>query len=263
LKVLVLDVGGHNVKLLATGHGEPRKVPSGPTLTPSRMARAVMRAVADWEYEAVSIGFPGPVRGGHPAHEPHNLGRGWVRFDYAKAFSRPVRIVNDAVMQALGSYRGGRMLFLGLGTGLGAALVVEGHVQPLEIAHLPYRSGRTYEELLGKRAQERMGKKRWRRMVAEIVPRLLDAFQVDEVVIGGGNAKQLKELPRGARLGDNANAFVGGYRLWEAASDRRRRAALVPMPLPRRRLGLRNGETRSDRRSSRVPFAAHRAASTT
>jgi hypothetical protein len=149
--------------------------------------------------------------------------------------------VNDAVMQALGSYRGGRMLFLGLGTGLGAALVVEGHVQPLELAHLPYRSGRTYEQLLGKRAQERMGKKRWRRMVAEIVPRLHDAFQVDEIVLGGGNAKQLKALPRGARLGDNANAFVGGFRLWETASERRRRAARVVPPLPPRRIAPRNG----------------------
>jgi predicted NBD/HSP70 family sugar kinase len=235
LRVLVIDVGGNNVKLLLTGQREPRKVPSGPTLSAARMAVLVRKAVADWRYDAVSIGFPGPVRHGHPADEPKNLGRGWVRFDYRKAFGRPVHIVNDAVMQALGSYRGGRMLFLGLGTGLGAALVVEGHVQPLEIAHLPYRSGRTYEDLLGKRAQDRMGKKRWRKMVAEIVPRLLDAFQVDEIVIGGGNAKQLKELPRGARLGDNANAFVGGFRLWETASERRRRAALVVPLLPPRR----------------------------
>ena len=240
MKVLVIDVGGNNVKLLATGHAEPRKVPSGPTFTPARMAAGVKKAVAGWDYDAVSIGFPGPVRHGHPVEEPKNLGRGWVRFDYAKAFGRPVRIVNDAVMQALGSYRGGRMLFLGLGTGLGAALVVEGHVQPLEIAHLPYRSGKTYEELLGKRAQDRMGRKRWRRMVAEIVPRLFDAFQVDEVVIGGGNAKQLRDLPRGARLGDNANAFAGGFRLWEAASERRRRAALSVPSLPPRRIAPRS-----------------------
>ena len=241
MKVLVIDVGGNNVKLLATGQREQRKVPSGPTLTPARMAAGVKKAVAGWHYDAVSIGFPGPVVHGHPGREPFNLGGGWVRFDYARAFGRPVRIVNDAVMQALGSYRGGRMLFLGLGTGLGAALVVEGHVQPLEIAHLPYRSGKTYEDLLGKRAQDRMGKKRWRRMVAEIVPRLYDAFQVDEVVLGGGNAKQLKELPRGARLGDNANAFAGGFRLWEAASQRRRRAALAVPPLPPRRIAPRNG----------------------
>jgi predicted NBD/HSP70 family sugar kinase len=239
VKILVVDVGGNNVKLLATGRREARRVPSGPTLTAARMAAAVRKAAADWAYDAVSIGFPGPVHQGHPAQEPVNLGGGWVRFDYAKAFGRPVRIVNDAVMQALGSYRGGRMLFLGLGTGLGAALVVEGHLQPLEIAHLPYRSGKTYEELLGKRAQDRMGKKRWRRMVAEIVPRLYDAFQVDEVVIGGGNAKQLKELPRGARLGDNANAFSGGFRMWEAATKRRKRAALAVPALPPRRVAAK------------------------
>jgi polyphosphate glucokinase len=255
VKVLVIDVGGNNVKLLASGQSEPRKVPSGPTFTAARMAAAVKKAVEDWSYDAVSIGFPGPVAHGRPSREPVNLGRGWVHFDYAKAFSRPVRIVNDAVMQALGSYRGGHMLFLGLGTGLGAALVVEGHVQPLEIAHLPYRSGRTYEELLGKRAQERMGKRRWRRVVAEVVPRLHEAFQVDEVVIGGGNAKQLKALPRGARLGGNANAFVGGFRLWEKASERRRRAALVVPPLPPRRVTPSNG------RGSHVPApAAHRRA---
>jgi polyphosphate glucokinase len=176
------------------------------------------------------------VRNGHPVKEPVNLGRGWVQFDYARAFRRPVRIVNDAVMQALGSYRGGRMLFIGLGTGMGAALVVEGHSQPLEIAHLPYRNGKTYEEFVGKRGQDRMGKKRWRRVVAEIVPRLFDAFQVDEVVLGGGNAKQVKDVPRGARLGDNANAFAGGFRLWEKASERRRRAALaVPEMKPKPR----------------------------
>jgi polyphosphate glucokinase len=227
LKVLVVDVGGNNIKLLATGQRTPRKVPSGPTFTARRMVAAVKLATADWRFEAVSIGFPGPVRNGRPVREPVNLGRGWARFDYARAFGKPVRIVNDAVMQALGSYRGGRMLFLGLGTGMGAALVVEGHVQPLEIAHLPYRNGKTYEDFLGKRGQDRMGRRRWRRVVAEIVPRLLDAFQVDEVVIGGGNAKQLKEVPRGARLGDNAHAFVGGFRLWEKASARRRRAALA------------------------------------
>jgi polyphosphate glucokinase len=241
VRVLVVDVGGNNIKLLASGQKTPRKIPSGPTLSARRMVAAVKLATADWRYDAVSIGFPGPVRDGHPAEEPVNLGRGWVRFDYAKAFGRPVRVVNDAVMQALGSYRGGRMLFIGLGTGMGAALVVEGHVQPLEIAHLPYRNGKTYEEFVGKRGQDRMGKKLWRQVVAEIVPRLFDAFQVDEVVIGGGNAKQLKELPRGARLGDNANAFAGGFRLWEKATERRRRAALVvpdlrarPQPARRR-----------------------------
>jgi hypothetical protein len=231
VKILVVDVGGNNVKLFATGHPVPRKVPSGPDFTPRRMVAAVKKATADWRYQAVSIGFPGPVRNGHPADEPKNLGRGWIRFDYRRAFGRPVRIVNDALMQALGSYRGGRMLFLGLGTGLGAALVLDGIVHPLEIAHLPYRNGRTYEDYLGKRGQDRMGRKRWRRLVWEIVPRLHEAFQVDEVVLGGGNVKQLKALPPGTRLGDNAHAFTGGFRLWERPGPKRRRAK----PRPRRR----------------------------
>jgi polyphosphate glucokinase len=215
VKILVVDVGGNNVKLLVSGQMAPRKVPSGPTLTAARMAATVKKAVTGWKYDAVTIGFPGPVKGGRPAAEPVNLGRGWVRFDYARAFGKPVRVINDAVMQALGSYRRGRMLFLGLGTGLGAALVIEGLVQPLEIAHLPYRSGKTYEDFLGKRGLDRMGKKRWRQLVGEIVPRLRHAFQVDEVVLGGGNVKQLKALPPETRLGSNVNAFAGGFRLWE------------------------------------------------
>jgi hypothetical protein len=213
--VLVVDVGGNNVKLLVSGQRTPRKIPSGPHLTPSRMVAAIKKAVAGWKYDAVTIGYPGPVRRGRIAAEPMNLGRGWVRFDFRKAFGRPVRMINDAAMQALGSYDGARELFLGLGTGLGAALVIEGVVQPLEIAHLPYRNGKTYEDFLGKRGQDRMGKKRWRRLVWEIVPRLREAFQVDEVVLGGGNVKQLKALPPGCRPGDNANAFVGGFRLWQ------------------------------------------------
>ena len=215
MKILVVDVGGNNIKLLVGGQKAPRKVPSGPALSAARMASAVKKAMAGSRYDVVTIGFPGPVKGGRPAAEPVNLGRGWVRFDYARAFGKPVRVINDAVMQALGSYRNGRMLFLGLGTGLGAALVLEGLVQPLEIAHLPYRSGRTYEDFLGKRGLDRMGKKRWRQLVGEIVPRLHHAFQVDEVVLGGGNVKQLKELPPATRLGSNANAFTGGFRLWE------------------------------------------------
>jgi len=215
VKILVVDVGGNNIKLLVNGQKTSCKVPSGPTLSAARMAAAVKKAMAGSNYDAVTIGFPGPVKNGHPAAEPVNLGRGWVRFDYARAFGKPVRVVNDAVMQALGSYRGGRMLFLGLGTGLGAALVIEGILQPLEIAHLPYRSGKTYEDFLGKRGMDRVGKKTWRRLVSEIVPRLREAFQVDEVVLGGGNVKQLKTLPPGCRLGTNANAFTGGFRLWE------------------------------------------------
>jgi glucokinase len=215
LRILVVDIGGNNVKLLVTGQKAPRKVPSGPSLSPGRMVAAVKKAVADWKYDAVTIGFPGPVKDGRITAEPANLGRGWGRFDFRRAFGRPVRVVNDAAMQALGSYRGARELFLGLGTGLGAALVVEGVLQPLEIAHLPYRSGKTYEDFLGRRGYDRMGKKRWRRLVHEIVPRLRHAFQVDEVVLGGGNVKLLKELPQHTRLGANANAFAGGFRLWE------------------------------------------------
>ncbi len=216
MNVLVVDVGGTHVKLMATGRSEPVKLDSGPTLTAEQMAAAVLAATAGWAYEAVSIGFPGPVRQGRPAAEPHNLGPGWVTFDYAGAFGRPVRIINDAAMQALGSYEGGRMLFLGLGTGLGSALVVDGIVQPLELAHLPYRRGRTFEEHVGAAGLELYGKRRWRRVVADVVGRLLEAMQADYVVLGGGTSKKLDELPRGARRGENANAFAGGFRLWDA-----------------------------------------------
>jgi hypothetical protein len=221
LKVLVVDVGGNNVKLLASGRREVRKVPSGPKLTPGRMVAGVREATADWSYGAVAIGFPAPVRGGRIVEEPKNLGRGWVRYDFRRAFGRPVRIINDAVMQALGSYEGGQLLFLGLGTGLGAALVLQGQAHPLEIAHLPYRNGKTYEDLLGKRSLDQVGKKHWRRLVFEIVPRLREAFQVDDVVIGGGNSKLLARLPRGCRRGDNSHAFTGGFRMWEEPQRRR------------------------------------------
>jgi len=227
VRILVIDVGGNNVKLRVSGHHTARKFPSGPDLGPRQMVTEVKRIAEGWRWDVVSIGLPAPIRDGHPAKEPANLGTGWVRYDYRRALGKPVRMLNDAAMQALGSYEGGRMLFLGLGTGLGAALVLEGLVQPLEIAHLPYRSGLTYEDFLGKRAQDRMGKKRWRRMVHEIVPRLQAAFQVDDVVIGGGNAKQLKDPPPGARLGSNKNAFTGGFRLWtdKRAGQRSRRRA--------------------------------------
>lgn len=214
MRILVVDIGGNNVKLLASGQKTPRKVPSAPSLSPGRMVAAIKKATADWKYDAVTIGYPGPVKKGRIAAEPVNLGRGWTRFDFRKAFRRPVRVINDAAMQALGSYAGERELFLGLGTGLGAALVVEGVVQPLEIAHLPYRAGKTYEDFLGKQGLDRAGKKRWRALVEEIVPRLREAFQVDEVVLGGGNVKLLKVLPPGCRKGDNVNAFKGGFRLW-------------------------------------------------
>jgi predicted NBD/HSP70 family sugar kinase len=213
--VLVVDVGGTHVKVLATGHRTPREIPSGPAMTPREMVAAVKRLVADWQYEVVSIGYPGVCVHGRPIAEPRNLGPGWVGFDFERAFGRPVRIVNDAAMQALGSYRRGRMLFLGLGTGLGSAMIIEDVLEPMELAHLPYKKGRTYEDYVGLRGLERLGTKRWRRHVAEVTERLRVALEADDVVIGGGNAKRLKRLPDGARLGSNRNAFTGGFRLWD------------------------------------------------
>ena len=215
MKVLVIDVGGTNVKVLATGRREPRKIASGPTLTAAQMAEAVLMATEDWKYEAVSIGYPGPILQGRPALEPHNLGPGWVAFDYEGAFNKPVKLINDAAMQALGSYSGGAMLFLGLGTGLGSALVRDKMVAPLELAHLPYKKGRTFEDYVGLRGLQRLGKKKWRKTVEDVVNRLKAAMVTDSVVLGGGNSKKLKHLPAGARLGDNHNAFIGGFRLWE------------------------------------------------
>ena len=212
-RVLVVDIGGTHIKLLATGYRTPIKIPSGPGLTPRKMVTAVQKAAGNWEYGKVAIGYPGPVLHGKPVSEPHNLGTGWVGFDFQKAFRRPVKMVNDAAMQALGSYEGGRMLFLGLGTGLGSALIVDGVLEPLELAHLPYKNGRTYEDYIGLRGLERVGKKKWRLYVADVVTRLKAALEADDVVIGGGNAKLLKDLPAGARLGSNANAFRGGFKL--------------------------------------------------
>jgi polyphosphate glucokinase len=188
------------------------------------MVRGVKAATRGWTYDVVSIGYPGPVRDDRPLREPHNLGRGWVRFDFARAFGTPVRMINDAAMQALGSYDGGRMLFLGLGTGLGSAVVDEGRVEPLEIAHLPYKKGRTYEDYLGERGLERLGRKGWESAVHRLVDALRDALLCDYVVLGGGNVKKLDTLPRKARRGDNANAFVGGVRLWENLAGGGRRA---------------------------------------
>jgi polyphosphate glucokinase len=215
VKILVVDVGGSKIKLLATGHRRPVKIASGPTLTAKKMVKIVREAVAHWDYSVVTIGYPGPVKDGRPASEPKNLGRGWVGFDFAKAFGRPVKVINDAAMQALGSYKGGRMLFLGLGTGLGTALIVDGVVAPMELAHLPYKHGRTYEEYVGKAGLERSGTKKWRRHVTDVTNRLQAALGVDDVVIGGGNAKLLRKLPPGVRCGDNGHAFLGGYRLWQ------------------------------------------------
>ena len=216
MRVLVIDIGGNNVKVAVPGRHDVVKVPSGPALTARRMTTSVRRATAGWDYDVVSIGYPGVVVDGLPAAEPVNLGRGWVGFDYEGAFGRPVRFINDAAMQALGSYDGGRMLFLGLGTGLGTALVVDGLVVPLEAAHLPFRKGRSFEEHVGRAGLERFGRKRWRELVAEVTGILKHALQADYVVLGGGNVKELRDLPPGARMGANSNALLGGVRLWPA-----------------------------------------------
>jgi polyphosphate glucokinase len=214
-KILVIDVGGTNVKVTVNGTDEIRKTPSGPEMTPKQMLSAAKQLSKDWSFEAISIGFPGPVVDNSPREEPPNLGPGWVGFDFAKGFGKPVRVLNDAAMQALGSYDGGRMLFLGLGTGLGSAMVIERIVLPMEIAHLPYRKDRTYEDYVGKRGLDRLGKKKWQKTVGDVVARLKHGLQADYVVLGGGNAKKLSEVPDGARLGANTNAFIGGFRLWE------------------------------------------------
>jgi len=218
MNVLVIDIGGSHVKILATGQAEPRRFVSGPSLTPERMVAGVKKLARGWTYDAVAIGYPGVVLRGRPIVEPPNLGKGWVGFDYRAAFRRPVKVVNDAAMQALGSYKSGVMLFLGFGTGLGSALVVDGKVEPLELAHLPYRKG-TYEDYVGQRGLDKRGKKKWRKHVAAAVEGLAAALEPDDVVLGGGNARQLKELPKGCRIGENANAFLGGFRLWEEAGE--------------------------------------------
>jgi polyphosphate glucokinase len=215
MRVLVIDVGGTHVKVLATGRKAHQQVESGPTMTAEQMVTAVKQLASGWQYEAVSLGYPGPVVHDRPLHEPRNLGGGWVGFDFRQAFGCPVKLINDAAMQALGSYNGGRLLFLGLGTGLGSAMVVDGIVEPMELAHLPYKKGRTYEDYVGLRGLKRLGKKRWRLHVAAVVALLQAALEPDDVVIGGGNAKRLAGLPPGCRLGDNANAFIGGFRLWQ------------------------------------------------
>jgi predicted NBD/HSP70 family sugar kinase len=214
MNILVVDVGGTSVKIMATGQEAPRVFPSGPTLTAEQMVSRVRQLAEGWEYEVVSIGVPAPVVNGQPAEEPRNLASGWVRFDYEEAFGCPVKMMNDAAMQALGSYEGGRMLFVGLGTGLGTALIVQGAVQPMEIARLPYKRG-TFEDYLGIRGLERLGVKRWRQHVLDCVNRLTKALQLDDVVIGGGNVRKLEDLPRLCRKGHNDNAFRGGFLMWE------------------------------------------------
>ena len=214
MNVLVVDVGGTNVKILLSGKETPRKFASGATITPPRMVSGVKQLAAEWQFDCVSIGYPGPVIRGKIAKEPHNLGPGWIGFDFDAEFGCPVKIINDAAMQALGSYEGGRMLFLGLGTGLGSALVLDGIVQPTELAHLPYKKG-TFEDYVGLRGLKRLGRKKWRTCVVDAVSRLIAALQPEYVVLGGGNVKELKELPHGCRAGTNAAAFRGGFRLWE------------------------------------------------
>jgi polyphosphate glucokinase len=220
MNVLAVDVGGTHVKILATGQEAPRKFASSPTLSPGQMVAGVKKLARGWNFDVVSIGYPGPVLHGKPVAEPHNLAPGWVGFDYQAAFGCPVKVINDAAMQALGSYNGGKMLFLGLGTGLGTTMIVDGIVEPMELGHLPYKKG-TYEDYVGLRGLEKCGRQKWRRNVTDVVERLVAALEPDEVVLGGGNVKHLKELPPGCRAGDNANAFIGGFRLWEPTATRK------------------------------------------
>src|SRR5262245_35700506 len=214
MDVLAVDSGGTHVEILATGQDERQEFESGPKLTPQAMVATVKKLAKDWKYELVSIGYPGLVRSNRPIAEPRNLAKGWVGFNFEAAFKRPVRIINDAAMQALGSYRGGTMLFLGFGTGLGSAMVVEGIVVPFELGQLSYKKG-TLEDYLGLRGLQRLGKKKWRQEVAYCIGRLVPALRLDDVVLGGGNVKKLKTLPKGCRGGDNVDAFLGGFRLWE------------------------------------------------
>ena len=213
-RILVVDVGGTRVKLLATGQTLKRTMDSGPGLTPRAMVAGVKKLTADWDYDVVSLGLPAPVVRGRVVAEPVNLGKGWIGFDFAEAFGCPVKVVNDAAMQAVGAFRRGRMLFLGIGTGLGSALVLNGNLEPLEVAHLPYRKGRTFEDYVGKQGLRRLGNKRWRKHVLTVVTLLRRAFLPEDVVLGGGNAKHLTALPEGTRIGANAHAFKGGYALW-------------------------------------------------
>jgi polyphosphate glucokinase len=213
-RVLAIDIGGSHVKTRVFGRREMRQFGSGPDLTPRQMVAQVHKLTGDWTYDAVSIGYPGVVLHGKVVTEPHNLGSGWVGFDFRKAFGRPTHVMNDAAMQAVGSYEGGRMLFLGLGTGLGSAMIVDGVVAPMELAHLSYRKGRTYEEYVGERGLKRLGGKKWRRTVNEVVAQLSAVLEADYVVIGGGNARKLKRLPKNVRLGSNDFAFLGGFRVW-------------------------------------------------
>ncbi len=219
--VLVLDIGGSHIKVASTTQRTPLKIPSGPTMTAQQMVEQVILGTRGWEYDSISIGYPGPVANDRPLAEPHNLAPGWIDFPYQDAFQKPIRFINDAAMQALGGYRGGKMLFLGVGTGLGSALVYEGVVVPLELAHLPYRKGRTYEDYVGKSGLELRGKKRWRKSVLDVVERLKAALLCEYVLLGGGNAKLMRNLPSHVILGANSNAIDGGIRLWQSPDERK------------------------------------------
>ena len=212
--MLVVDIGGTHVKILVTGQKQSREFPSGPKLTPKQMVAGVKKAANDWRYDSVSIGYPGVVINNRPLADPWNLGSGWSGYNFEKEFKCPVKVVNDAAMQALGSYKSGKMLFLGLGTGLGSAIVVDGIVEPMELGHLPYRK-RTFEDYVGVAGRKRLGQKKWEQAVKDVVARLIAALEPEDVVLGGGNVNNLRSMPPGCRAGDNANAFVGGFRLWQ------------------------------------------------
>ena len=214
-KILSIDVGGSHVKVMTNTKRIKREFESGPDLTAKSMAEKVKQLTKDWTYDVVSVGYPGPVRCDRPSVEPHNLGTGWKGYDFSRAFDRPTRVVNDALMQALGDYKSGKMLFLGLGTGLGSAMIVDGALVPMELAHLPYRKEKTFEDFVGAAGLKRHGKKKWARYVDDVVERLVAALEPDYVVLGGGNADKLGTLPAKAHLGKNENAFLGGFRLWD------------------------------------------------
>ena len=245
LRVLVLDVGGTNVKVYPPGRAVRIEIPSGPTLTPEHMTQQIRKRLKGQPYDVVSMGYPGPVAHGRILREPPHLGKGWVRFDFERALGRPIHIINDAAMQALGSYHGGRMLFLGLGTGLGTAMVIAGELQPMELGHLPWKKGKTYEDYVGELGLQRLGRKKWQKAVFTITELFWDALEPDYVVLGGGNVRKLKEVPPGARAGTNLNAFTGGVRLWRGGGQvvHAKWAAASTRPPPRPGTGLRKSTT--------------------
>ena len=229
MNVLVIDIGGTHVKVASTEQPVPLKIVSGPQMTAKQMAKEVLEATREWNYDAITIGYPGPVENDRPLLEPHNLAPGWVDFPYQKVFAKPVRFMNDAAIQALGGYRGGKMLFLGIGTGLGSTLIYDNTLIPLELAHLPYRNGKTYEEVIGLAGLKRRGVKRWRKSVLDVVDRLRAAFVVDYVLLGGGNAKLVDKLPKDVLLGANSNAIAGGIAVWQPPAERGPRD-MSPLP---------------------------------